>query len=426
MPISLSAVRRLVGGLSGLATGLAWLLPVYNLPFLGQDMPPLERMIRIVVPMVMAALPILISGRWKTRWYSSTGLFLLVGVYCGFPVLAGLLSGFRMDWVYFSLAPLLMSLALIAIGLVAELDYWESLMQGIALVAGILICKRLMLYGFEESTFFLRPRAHFGFRHPTATAAALLSVLWGWLVFVPKLFSRNRIVASAIGFTVIAFAVGKSDSRNSLLFLALWGFGAVLIWFCDGKRPTLWKFCVVAFWLANCLLLFGTILLHAPALKSLVGPIDALVSGRLASASQFIAALTGASFTLLGPGWQSFYPDGIKGFAVADSVFLSYWAHFGLLPIFALLSFWLWIGLRIGRVRTEGPLDYVAKASWFGLSSYFMFDGQGLTVSNLSLFLPLVWLFRISITRPISLPKEEVPDSQQVEDDVHFGAVAAR
>ena len=396
----------LVATLCGFAMGMIWLFPFYASPIEAMYDPPLPlglRTLRMLAPVIVGLISLFSEGGFKLRVkdVSGIGFVLMFSTFILFPAASVIKSGMNQSQIAFGLMPLAVSFLSAWMIMVAPAKFWRQVMIGIGLLALGLIVLRISKYGFEVSRYYTRPRAHLGFNHPLVTSAAILSCLW-CTYLIPGWKSSRPIHAVFLACPLIVAAAGLiyADSRNSLLFLTSWGFGALFWMIAKSFGPLLWRVIVLCFWLSVPLSLLLLAWTWQRETSGDFAAVDAITSGRLSAAGQIIDLFTDQSFTLIGSSWLELNPKGINGFAVADSVFLSYWGHFGFISTLFLLAFWLWLGLRLWSASFYSSIDYIGAGAWFGLTGYFLFDGQGLTVSNLALFIPLAWLLRICIIRP--------------------------
>ena len=384
------------GTFAGVVLGAASFLPVYYVPNgeLNVQIDPMFRVLRLALPSLVVLFPLLFSGmRVMRRRVSQLGLWQLFSIFSVFPVLAAFFSTSLSDSFYFGFLPLLISLVPLVGGVLATQRFWSSVIFGIGLVAVSLIFARIQLHGVETTTYYFRPRAHFGFFHPLVTASAIIATLWLWLLLIesPKIPLKRCL--AGLGFSIALAALYIADSRNSLLFLCLWGFGALITSFANRFGKIYFSLSVLAVWCTLPTSILWVLFSRSDHSTLSFSQLDSATSGRLGSAWTFVDSLVGNGFNLLGPSWER----QISGFAGVDSVFLSYWGHFGFLPFVGLLAFWLWLGMRLREVKCKSTLDLIAIGTWFGLTGFFVFDGQGLTPSNLPLFFPLAWLVRIAL-----------------------------
>lgn len=391
-----------IATLCGVLMGVVWLVPFYSSPETGHNayLPPALRALRMFTPVIVGTIALFSAGGFKLKWknISALGLVLMSSTFVLFPAVAVIKARMNESEIAFGFLPLALSFFSALIVMVTPAKFWRQVMIGIGLLSLGLISLRLYNHGFELSTFYFRPRAHLGFNHPLVTSAAILSCLW-CIYLVPPWSNARYVHAIFLLCALVVAGVGLmyADSRNSLLFLVAWALGSLFWVISKSFSPLLWKAVVFCTWLLVPAAISFLAWQWRPQASTDFIAANNVASGRLFAAGQLIDLFISRSFSLVGPSWVEIDPN---GFAVADSVFLSYWGHFGFVSIVLLLVFWLWLGIRLRGARFHSSLDYIGAGAWFGLTGYFLFDGQGLTVSNLALFLPLTWLLRMCIIRP--------------------------
>lgn len=399
-----------IGLICGFIWGLVWLLPFYRVP----ENPPILslpagiRTLRMFVPLIVGSIPLVFgAAKIGVRRFASVAVVLTALVFLIFPIVAAWRDSFYVEGVLFGLLPMITSFVFIWMVALGPENFWKHVLVGIGFIACGLVALRLARNGLEFSTYYLRPRAHLGFYHPTLTGAVILAIFWGIVAIVASWKSKMRqVVVLLPSLVMTVLGVLYADSRNSLLFLVLWLIGVSLYF----TRNVLGRFCVR----------FATFILwlFVPISVALVqwawtfksesqfAMLSKLTSGRLYTSGKFVEGLASSGFSLLGSGWAYTHPHGIRGFALVDSTFLSYWGHFGFLAFACFLLLWLWLGMRIFSGLQSTPMNVIGAGAWFGLTGYYLFDSQGLTVSNPALFLPFAWLVRVALINPVGVQRQ--------------------
>ena len=95
-------------------------------------------------------------------------------------------------------------------------------------------------------------------------------------------------------------------------------------------------------------------------------------------------------------------------FASAESVYMSVYLNFGLLTLASLFVFLLVLGWRLSR--TQRPLAYGCLCA---VIIFIAIDAQGITPSNLAIFLLLVYAVRNALSRS-TIPAKPRPFSKSV------------
>jgi len=131
---------------------------------------------------------------------------------------------------------------------------------------------------------------------------------------------------------------------------------------------------------------------------ALWGIADEWSSGRMGGYRDLAGVLKQetASSILLGPSEYSRHNEGgFVGFAAIDSVYLTVYLNFGLVTLVSLFVFLIALS---GRLSGRGvPLAYGCLC---GMISFFAIDAQGVTPSNLAIFMVLAYAVHSALHHP--------------------------
>lgn len=375
-------------GIVGALMGLCWLLPVYKSPshgtvsFEGVD---IWRILRFVSPLsVFLFIPQRVS---KQQLLSplTIGYFF---VYFVIPILCTIISPFD-RYIFFGVFPTLISGLLVAMVFVIPTKRVEAIVIGIGLAATTLISLRVLTYGVEFSTYYLRERAHFGFNHPIVSGSAIVASLISIALLIRN-FQFYRTLKQKIACFAIAglgaAALYVADSRNttSLIFVSAMVYAIY---------PAIQKRVWLRMSFVGLLAFFPLFLTTLSVLPQLTSAganffyrVNFWTSGRLESNGEFFVQMfSGSGGNLWGPSSEitQMLGEYLRGFAGGDSVFLSYVNLYGFVPGLFLLLVWMVHGLA----GFTSPENRLPTALWAGAIWFFCFDAQGFTSSNLIILL---------------------------------------
>ena len=388
----------------GMVAGYFWLSPVfvppgstslYELYESGQSFERILRVLSVVLllPLVWKKILRLIPKEHVLR--------LVLWVFIGAPMLS-LLSFPRLDFLIATVGPFAIGgLSLICLSTL-KADDFRSWTLGIGLVAIVFLGIGLARYGFEMPTFYGRPRAHFGFIHPTQSSSAVVVAGLFLVQWTDNTFRRQMWVkrlSIGILLIVIAFLLFLAMSRNTLLalFVVLISTGyAALI-----HRPAFryGAFLVVLLMVS---LIYG-ISFFGDSQDVLWIIVNEFSSGRLLGYLDLSVGLDQETVlsALIGPSVylrQSY--GGFTGFAAIDSVYLSMYLNYGLLTLASFFALILTLGWRLSHRRT--PLAYGCLCA---IIIFYALDAQGITASNLAVFLLLAYVVRNAMASSLNTQK---------------------
>lgn len=402
--------------LIGLLIGFFWLLPVSGPPrrnvFEG-DITAL-RVLRLVLPL---AVWLLVERREVTRLLHSllhrfpSGRFpllsLRIALFCltlgFFPVLAGLLNR-SPSYIVSVVAPLVLSVLVLAAIVLMEEETLREWTLGVCFAALAFLIVGLCRYGFSESSFWGRPRAMMGFTHPLITASAVLSAMLFFGLYGRERLARRlripaRFLPPALGL-VTFFLLLISQSRNLLLSTLV----ALCLYLMARRTAALTRFGVFL------MLLIGPMVFYAYVLFS--PPNDPLWAWLNAQSSYRLAFYQKLMLDLIQSGGSAIAPDASRlseiseqlGFAATDSVFLSYLVNYGIGSLCLLLLLFGAIGWQLARFRQNA----LAFGIFGGLMVFYNLDAQGLTASNLIIFILFTYTVRCALRSAARPPQDAV------------------
>lgn len=391
----------------GMAVGFLWLYPAWGpLKAVGFETDGVDpmRVARILAPLLLwlviprrAYREVLcsffgapLSGRM--RWTRT--LLLTCLIFSAFPLLTGILNT-SMPFVIAAVLPMVTSiLALIGVCMLDD-ETLRVVFLGVALVAFGFVAAGIATTGLMPSTYFGRPRVSFGFFHPTFSGTALLAAavlppmaVWNW---VQKLKMLWRITLALAYGAVCMALLHMAQSRNLfiavIVCVACWALAMV-----SGRRRRSLVFSLI---------LLAPLAVYAFALfgnssDPIWAYVDELSSYRLTIFQGFLVNLVQQSqgSLFLAPNNRLYqFLSTYSGFAAVESVYLSLFFNFGLLCMLFFVGAIAWIGLKLSRYRrTALPFGVLC-----GVVLYYALSAEGLTVSNLAVFLAFAYAVRSAL-----------------------------
>lgn len=375
--------------LCGMLAGYYWLLPVFVSP--GSESVfdagglAIERVMRILG--VLLFFP-LIAKRVIALLLREKVLELVLLIFVFIPAFSLL---FNPDLAFFISVYGPFAAGGIAIVCISALKREEitSWLFGVGLVATVFLIVGLSLYGLQPSVYYGRSRAHIGFVHPTQTASVILMAgafafycacwllqRWRWMLW-PAIVG---IVVCLLRLLIVA------DSRNTMLMFILIAscttFAKVV------KRPNI-RFGMVLIVLST-LLFLGFFAIFGNMHNEFWIFVDSFSSGRLFIFHELIDKILNTFPLLAIFGLPLGSASG--GFASAESVYMSIFIDFG---FFTFAGFIILIYVLAKRLsKANRPLAYGCLCA---VIIYFAIDSQGVTPSNLAIFLALTYSVRNSV-----------------------------
>lgn len=388
-------------GLGALA-GYFWLSPVFvppgSLPLTEGGL-SVERIMRVFG--VLLVFP-LVAGSALHLPLRERVLRLALWTFACAPALSLLLNP-NVNFLVGTIGPFLAGgLALVCLSALKP-DEFASWVAGVGLVATVFLMLGLRQYGLETSGFYGRPRSHMGFIHPTQTATAIF-VAGLFSLQVARRFLRRSRLLRRLMLAGIAISAGTlllaADSRSTMLV-------SLLVALCAGfaqvvKRPAI-RLALVS------LLLIMPIIGYAVAMwgdtqSDLWIALESFSSERLITYRESASRLAEASLltALIGPPLQS----AGGGFASAESAYMSVFLDFGFLTLISLFVFLLVLGWQLSRAHAS-----LAYGCLCAVTIFFAIDAQGVTPSNLAVFLLLAYAVRcaLSSSSTVKQPRSMAP-----------------
>lgn len=376
--------------LSGIACALFWILPVFSEPsttgLQEYASSGIQRILRTIVP---ASILLITPWRRSREFFSNPAIFFFVLA----TVICPLLTMFtfpQFDLAFYLATPVVTSgLILAAMSSLRQKEF-QSWLTGFSLMAACFLVLGISRYGLELTYYYGRPRAHMGFIHPTQTSAVVVAASFALTLMQTRKFSSLWFTKIALFFAGIAVFVLLllANSRNTYI-------GAIVValgWLCirdittyrvlakDSQRINLVSLLAAGFPFAIYMAI-GLLNSSSPVFNSL----NQLSSWRLGIFKSFISEMTRSNIfrLIFGPTDTTLerYEHGNRSLSVVESAYLSYTSNFGLL--FAVSMFLaLFFMFRSLLIRRQA----FGFGALLGCSVFFLFDSQGLTVSNLSVF----------------------------------------
>jgi hypothetical protein len=196
------------------------------------------------------------------------------------------------------------------------------------------------------------------------------------------------------------FLLSAAQSRNLLLsiLVGLWCFGIAR------GCGRAFRFGLFAFLLLVPICLYAFVLLGSRN-DPVWAFMDELASGRLGFFQTVLIAnldlSSGQGLFEAGNARLAALAD-YAGFAATDSVFLSFLINYGIFPFLAFVGMLLLLGDRLSKnAREAAPFGALC-----GLVLFFNLDAQGVTTSNLAIFIVFAYVVRTGILAHIIRPSD--------------------
>lgn len=372
----------------GCISAYFWIIPVTSIPGLDFEMSFSNRIIRTIYPLFLFffSYKFIFKKTSKNNILIFTCLFFLLPVF----ILMFLFSNYLLT-IYLPIFVSFFGLIILSVLSKNNFYYWYF---GASFISFIFFFLGITKFGFEPTTFYGRPRVHFGFIHPVQTS----SIIIGAFSFLVLLTNRikNRIILKTIAqiLIYIFFAIFLFLAQSSNLFI---GFHIVILLFFIFKWKNLFvfkKFILLILLTAPFLTL---LLLNLP--KESLELLDDLTSGRLLNYKQLMfenLANENILTILIGPTNYLrilISNNDVTGFASRDSVYLSFLLSFGFLGLFALIFFLFLIGNKLIKINDK------SFSVFCGVIFIYIADAQGLTPNNLIIYSGLAFTLNQYINR---------------------------
>lgn len=382
--------------LLGVVAGYFWLRPVFvppGSPELREAGQSVDRILRVAA--VMLLFPLVVQ-RVISLLPQERILRLLLWTFIGAPAVS-LVMYPDVGFLVGTLGPIMVSgVSLVVLCALTEKQFavWTA---GAGFSALVFLLFGLSRYGLEATDFYGTSRVHVGFIHPTQSSAV---VLLGGL-FLTQLTRRifgthnglRRILITGIsgGTALLLFL---TFSRNTLLVLILVAFGAVYSQVFREPVPRFLLSCVIII-----LVLLGYwVAVWGDQRYSAWIALDEISSYRLSVYREYANDLGRASLPawIVGPivSSRSMVPG--VGFASAESIYMSLFNNYGLLTLISFFIFLLLVAKRLSR-RSKS----LAYGAWCAITIFFAIDAQGITPSNLAVFILLAYTVRSAMAQRV-------------------------
>ena len=374
----------LIGGLSA----YYWISPVVQIPGSDFEISFLNRFFRTTYPLFIA--PFCIK---ELIFYAQRRLFILY-IFFIIVIPLSILALFNFELAIPFYFPVIVSfISLILFSVIGKLKFYFWFL-GASFISFCFFINGFLKFGFEPSTFFGRPRVHFGFIHPVQTASIIFVVIIFLYLVSDNLFSKFKI--------------------KFILFFLLYIFGSIFLFLAQSTNIfiSFQILCSYHFLLKdknyrkiNLLFLFFLFMLPLVTILISYIPSDTLIifddftSGRIMNYNRLFSEnlINEDLFSVLfGPTKylvSLFSSNEINGFASRDSIFLSFFLVFGLFGLIVLYLFLILLGYNLSKIDGEVFGIYCA------IIFFFSADAQGLTPNNLLVFMGLSYSLNVSLKK---------------------------
>ena len=378
----------------GVICGIAWIIPISYAPEsqLSRMQSEGVRAMRLILPSLLACLGLIGS---RKRMFSPVDFMLFTAMVL-WPWCSWLRNGADFSQLIVAVVPLTLAFFnMVCLACWSDKQIGNFLL-GVGFVCIFELIKYVTNFGVISGMYYGRPRVHFGFDHPLMTAAVIFLAMIGFAQYFSMFRARFIKIAGVIlaYFTMCGLLV-FADSRNTLVFAVVLMAVPILTFILP--RSTRLKFAIVSTPLMLVMFLFflgsmqSTEWLSDPSFRS--------VRIRIQSWLGIMSAMFEG-----GPGILNGRQTSYQSFALSDSLYTTYWLHFGSIGLFLLIvSFWS-IGVAVAYKKIGSFLDCLGVGGIFGAMVFFLGDVQGLTPANLAVFL----MFSLSYRKAVYLPAAAV------------------
>ena len=397
--------------LCGILLGAAWLLPVFQVAIGGGKSFLLTGWSegRILLIYGISFLMSISFMRVTRAHLSSAAFFIQTVLYIIVPFVSLITFSQDSNGVKYGVAVMILTWAT---------SFWLAgrtasetarILGGIGIVATSLIVYRVTQYGIEFGSYYARQRAHFGFFHPIDTASAFVAILTATIALGST--KNPWRLSLTLGFCAFSLAgIFLAGSRNICLFTGISISGAAFLFLMRARSRTLKTLVFVSLGLLPSVISIALITTTVGrSLEGLSPDPGSSISHRLngLQVMRILLKKTDIQYFSAVRGYAE--SPSTKGFAVYDSVYLSYLHYFGIVGLIIFILMWSGIGSILCRLsRRANVIDYWCAGTWLGLSVFYTFDAQGFTISNLALFLPLTFfLSRSGAASKTIMPKAQ-------------------
>lgn len=381
----------------GVLAGYFWLSPVFVPPGSmsvfdsGQSV---ERILRVLS--VLLVFPLV----WKRAvWLGlhEPVLRLVLWAFVVAPSLS-LLSFPGLAFVVTTLAPFVVGgLSLLCLCALKR-NAFSAWASGVGLTAVVFLGMGLSRYGLEMSSYYHRPRAHFGFIHPTQSASVVI-IAGLFLAQGANRLLWRELCARRMAVGIICFAAGillyLATSRNTLVallaILAGAGYTGVV------RRPMFRYGAAIGLLVIVCAMYI--VAAWGDSEDALWSIVDQFSSARMQVYRDLTVDLNQETLSsiLLGPSEYTRHREGgFSSFAAIDSVYLTVYLNYGLVTLVSLFAFLFALSRKLSGQRA--PLAY---GCLWAIIVFFAIDAQGVTPSNLAIFMMLAYALRNALRLPI-------------------------
>jgi hypothetical protein len=377
----------------GVVSGYFWLAPVFVPPgseSLHESGITLARFLRVIS--ILFIFP-LVFKRIPQMFLSQRIVRLTLLVFTFVPMLSLLFFPDR-DFLVATFGPFFIAgLSLLCLCALrsGEFSIW---VLGTGFAAFVFLSLGLSVYGLETASYYGSERASFGFIHPTQSSAVVLMAGIFIALCIDKIWrAHRRMRRFLLGICVVSitFLVILAYSRNMILLFVLISFGSgfyILV------RHVNLRLLMASFFLILPVIFFG-IAVYGDSNNFFWILLDEFSSKRFSAYQDLKTSMSRETIVsiLFGP---SVYSQGIgetRGFASSESAYFSIYVNFGIVTLINFFMLLFIVAKRLSqRVR---PLAY---GSLCALSIFYTIDAQGVTSSNLAIFLVLTYVLRSALS----------------------------
>lgn len=359
----------------GCVSSYYWISPVTQIPGVDFELNFVNRVIRTIYPLFIVLF--ILKNVLKTM--ANRFLLLFIFLFLIIPILITLIFNLNLGIIIY--LPVLVSfLGLIFLATLKPLEfyYWYF---GTSFVAAIFLIFGLIQFGFEATTFYGRPRVHFGFIHPVQSSSIIISSFSFFIFIIHNSITNFKYIYFIYFITYIFFSILLFLAQSSNLFIA---FNISVLSFIFLKIFN--SLTIKSLLLMVLIFVPFSFFFFLKLPVNLLDLLDDFSSGRILNYKElFFTNLNGENLFSFLFGPTKFLRhlvdiNDVTGFASRDSVFFSFFLAFGFLGLSSLVLFFILTGIFLIKYNLS------SFSLFCGTLFFFSADAQGLTPNNLLIY----------------------------------------
>ncbi|WP_395616634.1 hypothetical protein [Aquirufa sp.] len=367
--------------LIGCLSSYYWISPVTQIPGVDFELNFFNRVIRTIYPLFIGLF--IFNKVLKTT--VNRFLLLFIFSFLIIPIFITLIFNLNLGVIVY--LPVLVSfLGLIFLATLkpSEFYFWYF---GTSFVSSIFLSVGLLKFGFDATTFYGRPRVHFGFIHPVQSSSIIISSFSFFILILHHSINSLKYINLFYFITYLCFSVLLFLAQSSNLFIAFNISVLTFLLFKIFNSITIKSLLLIVLLFVPFSFFF---FINLPV--NLMEFLDDFSSGRILNYKElFFTNLNGEDFFSFLFGPTKFLRhlidiNDVTGFASRDSVFFSFFLAFGFFGLSSLVLFFFLIGILLIKYNLS------SFSVFCGVLFFFSADAQGLTPNNLLIYACLAFV----------------------------------